>query len=463
MSNLAVFNNFKPVNLLRNRYLRGEWAIWNANLHHGDIRPFACPELMCENVPIDSDIFPVIENCCCLTLPECVTPIKGFCRGQYFWIDPTSQTLRQSTEDQLCNQKSCRAGSPVPEPLISVEAGCEGDNYDDEYRQCVEQSKQECSEEKQAADDAYEAFMNCLADCENEQDCGELRKTWQQALTTYHECLRCLETNCTQQQAPCDSITVHYVITYVTRHSGIAVESSPSRPKYAVTNGYIPNATLTLPTPPDDYCIDSVRIYRVESDFQDGTNNMPIDGSDFVLVAEVSADTTTFIDDLESSETGYPLTTSHPMNNPAPTGVKYVARTEDGIVVADDCQVYISVSGEPQFGFDGVVSIENTIRDIQAIGNKVFVFTDYYPVLIDYRHTDGVMTVDRQTIQMNIPLRSRKSVSVYGNRIYFASEWSLYVWDTGGYGGKYKKSNSISNDTRPVEDGGCRFSRWGGL
>lgn len=450
MSNLVVFNNFKPTDLLRNRYLRREWAVWDANLHHGDIRPFACPELVCEDVPEDTSIYPVLRSCCCVTLPECTRPVKGFCRNQYFWVDPVTQTLRQSTEEELCELESCRAGAPVPEPIVNIESSCVGDNYDDEYRACIQSVKDQCATAKQVMDDAYVALLACIRSCEYGNDwehsdgenyegneyCSELRTTWMEAVSAYRDCLWCLDySGCQKQEPPCDAITMHYVITYVTRHSGIATESSPSQPSFAMTNGYIPNVTLTLPQPPPaDYCIDAIRIYRVTSDFQDATSSMPIDGSEFVLVAEVPADTTTFVDDLETSETGYPLTTSHPMLNPAPQGVKYVDRTEDGLVVADDCRLYISASGEAQFGLEGVVSIEDKIRAVRAIGNKIFVLTDHYPVVVSYKHTDGIMTIDRNTIQMELPLRSKRSVSVYGSKLYFASEWSLYVWDTGGYG-----------------------------
>ena len=437
MSNRAIFRGpFRPANLLRSRYLRKEWAVWDANLHHGDIRPFACPEFMCETDIEGGQIFPM-SKCCCLVLPDCTEPVKGFCKDQWFWVDPVSCTLRQSTEEQLCVLESCRAGSPVPDRPI-VDGVCTGNDFEKDYLQCLEDTRAQCDSLKQAVEDAYKAFTDCSDQCqivgEETPECTAQRKAWQAALEAYEKCVCYLEYDCEQQSAPCDAVTMHYVVTWVTEHSGICVESAPSLPDYAVTNGNTPSNLITQPPIPADFCITRWKIYRVESDFQDATNSMPIDGSEFVLVADLPVGTTTFNDTLTTSETGYPLTTSHPMNNPAPTGVKYLDRTEDGIVVATDCQVFISVSGEPQFGLGGVVSIEDNIRAIRADGNTIFVLTDRYPVVIKYQLGDGVLNISRKTVKRELPLRSKQSVSLYGSKLFFASEFSLYAWDTSGYG-----------------------------
>jgi hypothetical protein len=238
----------------------------------------------------------------------------------------------------------------------------------------------------------------------------------------------------TAECAGCDRVGMAWLYTYVSRHGGVQVEGPPSNPSAVVTaSGQTPNATLTFGETPTGYCISTIRIYRVESKFEDGESEMPIVGSEFVLVEEVHEGTRTYVDEVNSMNTGYPLTTHDPKNYPAPEA-QFITRTEDSVVVADKHRVYISTAGQPQFGTEGVVNVEDEIRCIQSIGNTIFVLTDNYPVKIKYRITEGMLSIKRETIHRRLPLSSYKSVSTYGSRVYFASEYSLYSWDIGGYG-----------------------------
>lgn len=362
MSNIGVFTNFRHVNLTRNRYLRGgEWAITDANLEFGDLRPFASPRKVCDVPETAKTLYP-IPDCCCLTFDQCADPVHGFCATQHFYL--RDGILRQADEDELCAGESCRAGVPLPE--------------------------------------APQVTSSCSAE-------------------------------------QCDGVGMSYVITWVTTHAGIEVEGSPSRPSDTVAvNGHIPNATVSWDLPPEDFCITSVRVYRVESEFEDGTTNMPIEGSEYVLVGEFDPMTGQILDDVPTHETLYPLTTSHPMRFQAADNLVSLTRTEDGIVVADKHHVYISLPGQPMFTFDGVVQVEDEIQVIRAIGNVIFVITDNRPVRIEFKHTEGVMSINRTTQHRHLPLRSRASVSVYGSEVYWASEHSLMVWSIAGYGADIK-------------------------
>ena len=77
--------------------------------------------------------------------------------------------------------------------------------------------------------------------------------------------------------------------------------------------------------------------------------------------------------------------------------------------MAEKYRLFISEPGRPHFSFDGIVEIEDEIKAIEAIGNTIFVFTNSRPVKVAYRHTDGVMSIDKQTINRHLPLTSVKS------------------------------------------------------
>lgn len=370
MTSTVIFNNFKAPDLWRNKYRRSTYEIWDANLHHGDVRPFACPEFICGDS--FQDIHPVIEDfeCDCSGFNEFTPTVKGFHVSQNYAV--INERLRHLSNFDICNQTTGDlAGAPTPPVPISSVA----------------------------------------------QDCD--------------------------QETVCDSTGVSYVITYVVEHSNVLIESAPSPPTIPISVTSMPGTTLSWLAAPvafADYNIVATRLYRLESSFEDGTDSMPSHGSEYVFVREFngSGAINNHIDNVPSSATGGPLTTYEPMAFPAPTGLVSVARTSDGLVVADLHRVYISESGTPQFTFDGVIEIEDAIQHIVAINNTVFVFTDNKPVKIAYQHTDGVMSIDKQVIQRNLPLKSKESVSVYGGAVYFSSTYSLYSWNTGRYGSDIK-------------------------
>lgn len=532
----AVFRDFKPIASFRSLFRRKSHKIIDANLHHGDIRPFACPEKLCCNTDNAQELYSLRE-CECLQFDFQVDATGGFCRDHHFFIK--DGILRESTTEQMCLGESCLAGLPIPDyptatasctecdgktPPVRKELydatpidiqsckdrcpeqcdeGCEsscqescerscGVECDAEWDSVKEQKEQECEDqyrqecEDQCADESdpeqcvldcleakkkicKEQFISectsdciqscktdciekcldgCVEDCERRcenNDCGMEGEAYISPSEANFDCNEIeldpdssiYEVSCSEKG--CDAVEIFYRITWVKSTPSGDIESAPSEISNGVnTDGYIPEADISWGTPPDGWCIDRVRLYRSESVFEDGTTETPYEGSEWVLVAELPASTTSFNDNIETSCTGAPLTTEDPSLFPAPEGICHVARTEDGIVVADYNNLYISYSGTALFTWDGIVSIDDKILAVEAIGNTIFVITDNYPVQVKYRIGDGLLIIDRQTIRRRLPLKSHKSVSVYGNTVYFSSEYSLMAWDIQGYGSDIK-------------------------
>ena len=357
MSNLAIFNNFTDVSLITSKFARkGMFEVWDADLHDGAIRPFKCPEVICDGGYGDVGFIYSSPECECLGFAN-GPAIQGFCPTQHFTI--LNGGLYQ-TEIVDCDLVFYTAGSPIP-PLPLVVAPI--------------------------------------------PECGA-----------------------------CGASQVAYVTTIVTEHVGMEVEGPPSPPTIGFsTNSDAPNIHLALTPLPAGPAYKAVNIYRTTSSFEEGSN-LPVIGDEWVLVAQVPHTTTTFHDMIPISHTGKPLTTYDPMIFPAPEGILHLTRTEDGIVVADKHRLYISINGQPMFSYDGIVNIEDEIRDIQAVDNNILVLTDKSPVIVSYSNTQGLMSIERETLHRNTPLLNKKSVSRYGDRIYYASEYSLYVWQKGRFG-----------------------------
>lgn len=55
MSTSVIYSRFRVPLGLYNRYVREIFEIWDADLHHGDVRPFACPEVICEQEPVEGE------------------------------------------------------------------------------------------------------------------------------------------------------------------------------------------------------------------------------------------------------------------------------------------------------------------------------------------------------------------------------------------------------------------------
>lgn len=239
----------------------------------------------------------------------------------------------------------------------------------------------------------------------------------------------------------CDGIAVSYVITYVTQlGNGAWVEGSPSPPSEAhTTRRNAPGLTVCWQDAPEGYCIVAVRLYRTESDFNDVQPE--VQSSEWILVNEwVRTDEfnpekgMTYQDNFETSETKYPLITYDPMIFPAPDNLVGIGRTTDGIVVADEHRVYISINGQPMFTWDGVVEVEHKITWLETIGNTIYVFTEKNPVNISYSSRGKTFSIEKTVVNRNLPVSSFRSISNYRGRIIFASEYSLYSWSTDRYG-----------------------------
>lgn len=365
MSTTVIYNDFRPLRAFHSRFRRSELQVWDANLHHGDVRPFACPVEICIAIPVGTSF---------CTDPDCrdnTDFVIGFEPVQHFFI--LDNRLRQITTSDMHSNTGDLAGAPFYDspPVATQMASCDG----------------------------------------------------------------------------CDATAISYVVTTVTLHAGIEVESAPSPvSNLVVGGGHIPNVEITWDAVPSGHSIIGTRLYRSESTFEDGRSPpMPLIGAEFILVSEFNGTGPfTFVDDVPTEDTGGPLTTYEPMAFPAPMGIKHLTRTGDGIAVADDYRVYISVPGQPQFTYDGVVNVDHKILAIEAVDNNIFVLTEKNPVEISFFISDGIMTVNRNVVERNMPLKSKASVAVYNNVIYFASEYSLYGWNAS------RPGSDIGSELKPL-------------
>ncbi len=370
MATIAIFNNLKNIFPWQNKYMRnrGVFDIRDANLHHGDIRPFACPEVICDeedDIGVYQSLYP-LPSCRCLGFSDGRKVVKGFKYDEFYYI--RGGYLRWASTNHLCEKQSmCRAGAP------------------------------------------------------------------------YNESSPVATSNCGQN---CAAVTVSYVITYVVRSpaEGMFLEGAPSPPSYPVViSGSTPNVNVTWQDAPQGFCIVAVRLYRTETEFTSGDSVQQSGvGAEWVLVKEFTEEPEkgkTFFDNVSVSELGYPLLTYSPMSFPAPGNLVDLAKTTDCLAVAQKHRLYISVTGAPQFSWDGVVEIEDEIIAIEAIRNTIYVLTNHKPVKILYNFDkSGVLEIDKHVVERNLPLVSKRSVSVYRDSIVFASTYSLYQWTSVRFG-----------------------------
>lgn len=352
-----TYSNFTAANQRRHKYQRrSAYAIWDANVRDGSLRPFACPTEICASAS-NGSIYALRECHECVTYPTDEAPVAGFCGEQHFVVD--AGRLHVASSASICaGGYDCLAGAPIVQNA-RVETECSTDD--------------------------------------------------------------------------CAIVGVSYVVTSYVEHSGIVTESGPSNATHVVAakaGGYA--ARVEWDAPEAGFCLSGFRIYRTETTFADA--QVREESSDYMLVGQTHPGATFFVDRAAPDMSVEPLTTYDPMVYPAPHGIKYVTRTEDGIVVADDNRIYISVPGQAMFYTEGIVNIDDKILAIEAIGKRILVLTDQYPVVVTYSITQGMLSVDRDTMQQPAPLTSKKSVSRYGTAVFFASTYTLMVWDTAGYG-----------------------------
>lgn len=405
MSRTVIFNNFKPLTISRNKYERGRFEIWDANLHHGDVRPFACPEQIKPGSSSNEIIYSAKENPCGVIQGSSryVKLVKGFDHDIYYGLT-TNGDVRVVTKNNMCaDTLGRRAGVPIPiheRAFISPQ-------YNGPNDPCVDDMK-----------------------------CGVAR--------------------------------VSIAITYVTQEGNKEIESAPAIGDVYSNIDLNNMSSLVLysgawsPSDgynPGDFNITKVRYYISVISSSDKTSSSPDSAflGEYGLLHELkTADypngwssqnmsnfeipmhrTDYYVpSNLYDITSGPPLTTYEPEAFAIPDGADLVglARTTDGIVVADKHRVLISVAGQPQFTYDGIVDIEDEVVDITAIGNTIFVFTDNYPVRIEYGLREGAMVVEKTIIYRKLPLIYKDSLSTYGSSVYFASTNNIYIWSVAGYG-----------------------------
>ena len=404
MGTTAIFRNFTMSNPWRNKYTRARrlYDIWDANLHHGDVRPFACPELVCENVGELTSLY-ANRSCPCLGFTDGRRVVHGFDTDQYFFLE--NGYLVETDLQGLCRkQYLCRSGSPFyPErPEVMDVPVCWDGPPDDELKE------------------ARRFSFN-----HNDTSIMEVNRA------SRTEAMEALERKYADKTKECDFVSVSYVITYVTQGAGGIVEGAPSPPSLPIAaRGDVPGVTVhweAVPTNYERHCITATRLYRATSEAA-GQNHTP-EGVEWVLVKEFrGSGAQTFLDNVPTAETGQPLLTYDPMHFPAPPGLKHIAKSETNLVVADDHKVYVSIPRRPMFTWDGVITVEDTIREMVFMRDSIVILTDDRPVIIQFKD-DEVNSLVRSTVDRHLPLVSKRSVSLMDDKLMFASEYSLYLWN----------------------------------
>lgn len=432
MGTTAIFRNFTMSHPWRNKYTRARrlYDIWDANLHHGDVRPFACPELVCEDVGELTSLY-ANRSCPCLGFTDGRKVVHGFDTDQYFFLE--GGRLVETDLQGLCRkQYISRSGSPFyPErPEVTEVPVCWDGPPDDELKE----ARAFKFNDVEMVSIAYDEKGNLITEGEGDKEHlpeGKDAAMVQQNREGRAARMEALKEKYADKTKECDFVSVSYVITYVTQGAGGIVEGAPSPPSLPIASrGDVPGVTVHWDAAPDEYAdhnIIATRLYRTTIEAA-GQNHSP-DGVEWVLVREFEGSgARTFLDNVPTTETGQPLLTYDPMHFPAPPGLKHILRTDTSIIVADDHKVYISLPRRPMFTWDGMVTVDDAILEMVFMRDSIVILTDDKPVIIQFKD-DDVNSIVRSTIERHLPLVSKRSVSLMDDRLIFASEYSLYVWN----------------------------------
>jgi hypothetical protein len=102
------------------------------------------------------------------------------------------------------------------------------------------------------------------------------------------------------------TVTRSYMYTYVNQ---FGEESAPSFPSDIVTIDFDIVANLTLPTPPANICVKTIRIYALIAGMENGAANSPVGDDGYYLVGEVAPPNTAFEHNMASGTVGAMNTT----------------------------------------------------------------------------------------------------------------------------------------------------------
>ncbi len=225
----------------------------------------------------------------------------------------------------------------------------------------------------------------------------------------------------------CDLAPFSYVYTYVNQ---FGFEGPPSSAFLGVLGdtGYVSALVRGFSEPPDGYCITAMRLYRLDTGFQDGNGGIE-SASDYFLVAELPVGTDSYTDNTSKLSASLPLLTMRAF--PPPDGLESVAVLPTGsLAVTKGRTIYISeppfASPRPHaFPREKDLNTRSKIINIKSTDNSTFVVTEKYPAILSTNTSENGGTYSLREIEQSHPCISKRSLVVEGGAAYYLTTGGL--------------------------------------
>lgn len=196
--------------------------------------------------------------------------------------------------------------------------------------------------------------------------------------------------------------SVAYVVTFV---NNFGEESAPSLPSRDITiEDGTPVGINLIYSPPIEYDVRSMRVYRRETGFRTGAEKEQSLATNWFLVAEVEGTNATITDSLPILNIGYGLTTIE-VREPPKYMLNIVSLEETGILAGSVAnRLVFSQNLQPyNFPLSQEMTLDDNITALASVGNMLYVATDGYPYRVAAEV--GCDTREcRQIIKYDIPM-----------------------------------------------------------
>lgn len=174
------------------------------------------------------------------------------------------------------------------------------------------------------------------------------------------------------------SRNVAYLTTFV---NNFGEEGGPSLPsnEVVIEDGQAVEVTLDY-TPPLEYDIEKVRVYRRETGYRSGAEKIQEQATGWFLVAELDVGETSFIDDMKMVELNYGLTTLEHREPPA--DLQNITTIDQSALLVGSSRNKLVFSKHLQphnFPLSDEMTLDDNIVALGSLGNNLFVATDGHP------------------------------------------------------------------------------------
>lgn len=174
------------------------------------------------------------------------------------------------------------------------------------------------------------------------------------------------------------SRNVAYLTTFV---NNFGEEGGPSLPsnEVVIEDGQAVEVTLDY-TPPLEYDIEKVRVYRRETGYRSGAEKIQEQATGWFLVAELEVGETSFIDDMKMVELNYGLTTLEHREPPA--DLQNITAIDQSALLVGSSRNKLVFSKHLQphnFPLSDEMTLDDNIVALGSLGTNLFVATDGHP------------------------------------------------------------------------------------